>query len=54
METQFRYVRFDKPQKISNVDYESILEIVNDNDEEVESDEVADVDWVWKYSEYTP
>ena len=46
METQFRYARFDKPLKKSNVGYESDLEMVDDSDEEVESDEVAAIDWV--------
>jgi hypothetical protein len=54
METQFKYARFDKPQKISNVGYEPDPKIIDDSDEEVESDEVAIVDWVWKYSNYTP
>lgn len=54
LETQFKYARFDRPQKVGNVGYESNLEVVDDSDEEVESDEVAAVDWVWKYSKYIP
>jgi hypothetical protein len=48
MEAQFRYARFNKPQKVGNVVYESdssaFEELVDDSDEEVESDEVAAVD----------
>ena len=54
METQFKFARFDRPQKVGNVGYESNPELVDDSDEEVESHEVAAVDWVWKYSEYIP
>jgi hypothetical protein len=54
METQFKYTLLDRPQKVGNVGYESDSELVNDSDEEVESDEVAIVDWVWNYSEYIP
>jgi hypothetical protein len=39
---------------VNNVGYESNLELVDSSDEEVENDEVAVVDWVWKYSEYIP
>jgi len=48
MEAQFRYARFNKPQKVGNVGYDFdsgvFEEIVNDSDEEVESDEVVVVD----------
>jgi hypothetical protein len=54
METKFKYRHFDRPQKVGNVGYESNSELVDDSDEEVESDEIAVVDWVWKYSEYIP
>jgi hypothetical protein len=54
METQFKYARFDRPQKVNNVGYESDLELVDSSDEKVESDEVVAIDWVWKYSEYIP
>ena len=52
MEKQFKYARFDRPQKVNNVGYEFDPELVYNSDEEVESDEVATVDWAWKYSEY--
>ena len=29
-------------------------ELIDDSDEEVESDEIFIVDWIWKYSEYIP
>ena len=50
MKAQFKYARFNKPQKVGNVGYDSdwgvFEEIVDDSDEEVESDdEVAVVDW---------
>ena len=58
MEAQFRYVCFNKPQKVANIGYDSdscvLEEIVDDSDEEVESDEVAVVDLVWRYTEYIP
>ena len=58
MEAQFRYARFNKPQKVGNVGYDSdsgvFEEIVDDSDEEVKSDEVAAVDQVQRYSEYIP
>jgi len=50
METQFKYARFDRPQKVVNVGYESNQELVDDSDEEVKSEEVAAMDWVWMYS----
>ena len=40
METQFKYARFDRPQKVNNVGYEFDLELVDSSDEEVENDEV--------------
>jgi len=44
-----------EPQNIGNVGYESdsadFDDIVGDTDKEAESDEVAAIDWVWKYSE---
>jgi len=46
MENQFKYARFDRPQTVGNVGYESDPELVDDNDEEVESNKVATVDWV--------
>jgi len=58
MEAQFRYAHFNKPQKVGSVGYDSnsgmFEEIVDDSDEEVESDEIASMDWVWKYFEYIP
>jgi hypothetical protein len=54
MENQFKYARFDRPQKVGNVGYESDPELVDSSDEEVENDEVAAMDWLWKYSEYIP
>jgi hypothetical protein len=39
---------------VNNVGYESNPELVDSSDEEVENDEVAAVDWVWKYYEYIP
>jgi hypothetical protein len=45
MEAKFRYACFNKPQKVGNVGYDSdsgvFEEIVDDSDEEVESDEVV-------------
>ena len=46
METQFKYARFDRPQKVNNIGYEYDLELVDSSEEEVENDEVAAVDWV--------
>jgi hypothetical protein len=43
IETQFKYARFDRPLKVNN-----------SSDEEVKNDEVAAIDWVWKYFEYIP
>ena len=54
MATQFKYARFDRPQNMNNIRYESNLELVDCSDEEVENDEVVAVDWVWTYSEYIP
>ena len=36
---------------MNNIGYEFDLELVDSSDEEVENDEVAAMDWVWKYSE---
>ena len=44
METQFKYARLDRPQKVNNVSYESDPELVDISDEKVENDEVAAVD----------
>jgi len=33
METQFKYARFNRPQKVNNVGYESDPELVNSSDE---------------------
>jgi hypothetical protein len=54
METQSKYARFDRPHKVNKVGYGSDLELVDSSDEEVENDEVATVDWLWKYAEYIP
>jgi len=39
---------------VNNISYEFDPELVDNSEEEVENDEVAAVDWVWKYSEYIP
>jgi len=54
MKAQFKYACFDRPQKLNNLGYESDLELVDSSDEKVENDEVAAMDWVWKYSKYIP
>jgi hypothetical protein len=56
IEAQFRFARFNKPKKVSNVGYDvgsCVLEqLVDESDEEEESNEIATMHWVWKYSEY--
>ena len=58
IEAQFRYACFNKFQKVGNVGYDAgscVLEqLTDESDEEMESDEIVAVDWVWKYFEYIP
>jgi hypothetical protein len=53
METQLKSARFDRPLKVNNIGHESDRELVDSSDE-VKNDEIAAMDWVWKYSEYIP